>query len=318
MEKMFYLFFFSGLVLFTQSISCQSILIQQNKTWYEAQAYCRQNHIDLFIAQSTEDWTYIEGAVQPSLTSEAWIGLYNDIYSWRWSYQNESIIFQLWADGEPNNNYGNEPCALMENDTWIDYPCTDQFPYICYNESATYKFVYISTWDTWYDAQSYCRQHYTDLASIRSQNEYDQVALLKDYDYTWIGLVRNAWTWSDGTNANDSLIPWMSGHPYISGQANQPCGAIGPDGMIVDQLCSEALPFICWSHSIKQILNIEVKSSQNPNDPAVMGMILQRINQKLKDHGINVIRLMWRVQPDGNVFSPKVSAEKPEIICSDF
>nr|XP_055046327.1 C-type mannose receptor 2-like [Misgurnus anguillicaudatus] len=306
------------LCLFTQSISCQSILIQQMKTWYDAQAYCRQNHMDLLIAQSTDNWTYIQGAVQPLLTSVAWIGLYNDIFSWRWSYRNENITFQLWANGEPNNNNAREACGLMVYDTWSDYPCFSQYPYICYNENATDKFIYISSWDTWYNAQRYCRQHYTDLAIIRSQNESDQVKLIRGYPYIWIGVFRNEWTWSDGTNANTSLIPWMSGHPYISGQVDQPCGAIGPDGLMVDQLCSDALPFICWSHSIKQILNIGVKSSQNPNDPAVMGMVLQRISQKLKDRGINVIRLRWRVQPDGNVFSPKISTEKPDIICSDF
>ncbi|XP_073667485.1 C-type lectin domain family 10 member A-like [Paramisgurnus dabryanus] len=185
------------------------------------------------------------------------------------------------------------------------------------NENATNKLVYISSWVSWYDAQRYCRQHYTDLASIQSQNEADQVKLIRGYSYTWIGAFRDTWKWSDGTNANTSLIPWMSGQPDISGKGNQPCGSIGPDGMIVDQLCSDALPFICRSYSVKQILNIGVKSSQNPNDPAVMGMILQRINQKLKDRGINVIGLKWRVQSDGNVFSPKDSAEEPGNSCSD-
>nr|XP_055046326.1 alpha-N-acetylgalactosamine-specific lectin-like [Misgurnus anguillicaudatus] len=123
----------TGLCLFTQCISCQSILIQKRKTWYDAQAYCRQNHIDLATVQSNEDWMYIQGAVRPSLTSLAWIGLYNDIYSWRWSYQDANITFQLWAAGEPDNNYANEACALMRDDMWRDYPCTRQYPFICYD-----------------------------------------------------------------------------------------------------------------------------------------------------------------------------------------
>ncbi|KAI7789356.1 putative L-selectin-like, partial [Triplophysa rosa] len=56
----------------------------------------------------------------------------------------------------------------------------------------------------------------------------------------------------------------------------------------------------------KQIVRVEVKSGLNVNDAAVMETTLQWIKQKLKDRGIeNDTRLTWRLQPDGNVFTPK-------------
>lgn len=108
-----------------------------------------------------------------------------------------------------------------------------------------------------------------------------------------------------------------------------------------------------------QIVRLEVKSSQNVNDPAVMEAMLQlvgvklfvlklkcilsfvqyskhinmmfwchfvQIQQKMKDRGIERnTRVGWRVQPDGNVFSPKLggkdAAEKRnpnKEDCSEF
>lgn len=126
-------FLSAGLCLFIQSMSCQYVLIQEQKTWDEAQAYCRHNYIDLATVQNAEDWTNVQDAVEPALTSEAWIGLYNDINSWQWSYRNENITFNSWRYGEPNNFNTIESCGFMYWNQWGDYPCLWLSPFVCYN-----------------------------------------------------------------------------------------------------------------------------------------------------------------------------------------
>ncbi|KAI7790314.1 putative L-selectin-like [Triplophysa rosa] len=237
----------AGLCLLIQSITCQYVLIQESKSWDEARAYCRQNHIDLATVQNNEDWTNIQRDFQPALTSVAWIGLYNNITSWRWSYQDERMIFVNWYPGEPNNLYGKQEYVVMQIDKWNDRDYDNQFPFFCYNEELTgaNRFVFVTSLKTWHEAQSYCRQHHTDLATIRSQSENDQLQrMMQGVMRTWTGLFRDSWKWSDDANVNRPSINWMTGQPNIGG-LNRPCGVIGPDGLIDDRVCSDALPFIC-------------------------------------------------------------------------
>ncbi|KAA0721226.1 hypothetical protein E1301_Tti018123 [Triplophysa tibetana] len=103
MERLIHALVFSGLCLLFRSISCEYVLIQQQKTWDEAQLYCRQNHFDLATVHSIEDWMNVKRAVGPALTSLVWTGLYNDINSWRWSYQDGQMTVDVWNSGEPDN-----------------------------------------------------------------------------------------------------------------------------------------------------------------------------------------------------------------------
>lgn len=59
---------------------------------------------------------------------------------------------------------------------------------------------------TWSDAQAYCRSTYTDLSSIHSEQDNQQVGSLL-WSGTggmwvgWIGLHRKGWVWSDRSSA---------------------------------------------------------------------------------------------------------------------
>ncbi|XP_056605104.1 putative C-type lectin domain family 20 member A isoform X2 [Triplophysa dalaica] len=306
MERLVLLF--SGLCLLIQSISCQYVLIKERKNWDEAQAYCRQNHIDLATVQNNEDWTNVQRDEQPALTSAVWTGLYSDITSWRWSFQDETMTFVNWGTGEPNNYAGKQTEAGIGGGKWTDLEDYYQIPFFCYNEEETgaSRFVFITSPKTWRKAQSYCRQHHTDLATIRSQSENDQLQqMMQGVSKAWIGLFRDSWKWSNGANVNMSAINWMTGQPNLGGLNIRPCAAKYPNGFIDDRVCSDALPFICAIPK-KHIVRLEVKSAENVNDPAVMESILQRIKQKARDHGIDEeTRLSWKVQSNGNVFSVK-------------
>ncbi|KAI7789411.1 putative L-selectin-like [Triplophysa rosa] len=328
MERLFHLLLFSGLWSYSQTISHGYVLIQEQKTWDKAQLYCRQNHIDLVTFQSNTDWTHVRRAIQTSLPVAVWTGLNNKDNSWWWSYPNETLTtFLGWNSGEPNNTDGKQDCVIITPEGWCDLACSYKNPFFCYNANITYEREQrdmgynglslgqypqsCEIWLNWHNARYYCIEHHTDLAFIRTQAENDQLLqMMQGFDTAWIGLFRSSWKWSDRTTINMSRITWKTGQPNITG-INRPCGAADPDGLIDDQLCSDALPFICLTRTKKQIVRLEVKSSKNLNDPAMMESITQSIKQKMNYRGIKEdIRLTWKLQPGGNVFAPKHNCEE--------
>uniref|UniRef100_A0A3P8UD34 C-type lectin domain-containing protein n=1 Tax=Amphiprion percula TaxID=161767 RepID=A0A3P8UD34_AMPPE len=64
---------------------------------------------------------------------------------------------------------------------------------------------------TWNDAQTYCRQHYKDLPIIESAEDNANVQAVKPLVDAWIGLYREAWTWSN--NQSNSFRNWQFREP---------------------------------------------------------------------------------------------------------
>lgn len=78
------------------------------------------------------------------------------------------------------------------------------------------KYVYIKKHKSWNEAQSFCRKHHTDLASV--SNEQDNLKLGKlgnSNDHIWIGLKNSSeskkWMWSGGTEVSSFF--WASDQP---------------------------------------------------------------------------------------------------------
>ncbi|XP_058636564.1 L-selectin-like [Onychostoma macrolepis] len=129
------LFSISGLLSLTLCQPQEYILIQQLMTWENAQKYCRTHHNDLATVQSNEDWTRLkEAADEKQFSSYAWIGLFNDINGWRWSYNEESLVFKNWAFDQPDNFFEREECVSMYLEgKWSDYYCTAELNFVCYD-----------------------------------------------------------------------------------------------------------------------------------------------------------------------------------------
>lgn len=145
--------------------------VNQNKTWTEAQSYCRQNYTDLATIDNVEDLDRQMKAVHSGYTGAAWIGLKKGDWKgeWQWSDNDCSEGYFNWQQDEPNNRGGNEDCVMMSNGgKWNTSNCNNSHAFICYdrlNSSGT-KFNFINnTQMTWRDAQMYCRENHTDLAS---------------------------------------------------------------------------------------------------------------------------------------------------------
>lgn len=117
-------------------------------------------------------------------------------------------------------------------------------PYHSFHSTATSsdKFIGISTVMSWPEAQVYCRQHHTDLATSNSVTDNSLLTeLVKGQWSAWFGLFRDTWKWSDQSNA--SSIDWMLGSPNNL-EGNNNCGMFTV-GYIVDAPCFNPLPFFC-------------------------------------------------------------------------
>ncbi|XP_053086697.1 C-type lectin domain family 4 member K-like [Pangasianodon hypophthalmus] len=107
-------------------------------TWAGAKNYCRETYDDIATVGSDDDWIRLrKEETDKGLTTFAWVGLYDDIDSWRWSFNDVPLKNQTltkWYSGEPDNGEGNEACGTIgQLGEWRDYPCTDLRPFICYN-----------------------------------------------------------------------------------------------------------------------------------------------------------------------------------------
>lgn len=109
-------------------------------------------------------------------------------------------------------------------------------------EDSSSRFTFVSQKKSWMEAQSYCRTHYTDLASVRNRDENEQIKMMIQEGQAWIGLFRGAWKWLDGTPY--LLKKWAPNAPTT--QASASCVLFNRDEW-VNHICSDNHHFICYS-----------------------------------------------------------------------
>lgn len=109
------------------------------------------------------------------------------------------------------------------------------------NPSSSFVFVYLAM--SWTGAQQYCRDHYTDLASVRNQTENDQMKKMTVLTYTWIGLYRDSWKWTDGSPL--SFSNWVPGLAPTAAQTDT-CAA-SDVGKWINLGCSVKFYFACFA-----------------------------------------------------------------------
>ncbi len=104
------------------------------------------------------------------------------------------------------------------------------------------KYVFVNEPKSWRDAQTYCRQHHTELVSVRNEEENHQIQqLIPAGHFAYIGLFKDNYVWSD--NSTSSFRNWDSAQPDESGE----CVAqqLRDSKLWDDQTCSAQKPFFC-------------------------------------------------------------------------
>ncbi|XP_014882192.1 lymphocyte antigen 75-like [Poecilia latipinna] len=95
----------------------------------------------------------------------------------------------------------------------------------------------------WTQAQSYCRNHYTDLARVRNMADIQEIqTLIPSGQRVWIGFHRAVWMWADGSRFSFSY--WRSSEPNGPGE-NCTSADLGDSGQWEDWDCDVQRPFIC-------------------------------------------------------------------------
>ncbi|KAF5907195.1 putative C-type lectin domain family 20 member A isoform X1, partial [Clarias magur] len=277
-QHLFILLLFTGAITVVLSVHRKYYLVQQAMTWSDAQAYCRAHHVDLAIIESNDDLVQLQDEIQKQqLSASAWIGLYNDVNSWRWSMGNEPLgSVTLWGTDLPNNKGGHCECVFTSYWGWYDWACSDPTPFVCFDGTkiGDERYIFIDNSVTWSDALAYCRQYHTDLASARSEAENLVIRSFTPYG-VWIGLYRDGWKWVDKSNLSPSPVSWMSGKPD-NALGNENCGYFY-HGQAADAQCTDLMPFFCYRVSTgQQTMRVKVQSEEDVNNPAVETAILEQ------------------------------------------
>ncbi|KAK2853458.1 hypothetical protein Q5P01_006119 [Channa striata] len=109
-------------------------------------------------------------------------------------------------------------------------------------------YIYVPGTVTMSEAKQYCRDHYTDVATFRSQADIDALPAQSCIDgRCWIGLERNMnntsdWHWSDGDEA--IFRNWYSGEP--NGLTKQENCVMMLTSLWYDISCNDICPFLCY------------------------------------------------------------------------
>ncbi|KAJ0066699.1 hypothetical protein NL108_018674 [Boleophthalmus pectinirostris] len=124
------------------------------------------------------------------------------------------------------------------------------------------RYDYINTEMTWHDAQQYCRQKHSDLATFESMEEVQQLQPTFSYSWAWIGLIDdpsswrgvmgkepNSWRWSaTGDHSQSGYQNWTSGQPDYW-DLTETCAMMTVYGTWNDKGCDQELGFLCFTEN---------------------------------------------------------------------
>ncbi|XP_025761218.1 putative C-type lectin domain family 20 member A isoform X2 [Oreochromis niloticus] len=220
-------------------ITCQLYeyhFIKEQMSWDEARAYCREKYTDLAKVFDLTDMRRLQDSAQ---SQTAWIGLYNitggDNRRWHWSLPGEEYTENktCWGAGEPNDQPYPEDCVRT-----VDK-----------NNKKNKTFHLIETSVTWTQAQSYCRQHHTDLASGLDQIYSEEFKKLQNSTALWIGLFRDSWRWSDGSNFS---FRYWDMDSFNDGLNKRTCATtlLERSGRWSSAGCDQRKPFFCYDDKL--------------------------------------------------------------------
>uniref|UniRef100_A0A3P9CB26 C-type lectin domain-containing protein n=1 Tax=Maylandia zebra TaxID=106582 RepID=A0A3P9CB26_9CICH len=168
--------------------------IAENKSWSEAQRYCREKYTDLAKVFDMTDMSRLRNSAQNQ--GEAWIGLNNNTggnRTWHWSLPGVEYIHNdsSWnLDGRTGK--------------WSSDECGKEKPFFCYDD----KLILIKENKTWEEALDYCRESHRGLVSITNLQEQGWVqdkAKNASSPFVWLSLryscTLDLWFW-----INDKLV----------------------------------------------------------------------------------------------------------------
>ncbi|XP_030635054.1 C-type mannose receptor 2-like [Chanos chanos] len=219
----------------------QFYAVNENKMWNEAQKHCREYFTDLATIDNMQEYLRDKKKID---NDKVWIGLFKDV--WWWS-DGSPVKYRNWDDSEPNNQ-GQDNCVeFLKSGKWNDAACHHENYFLCFDGNHPYKLI--TEQKSWSEAQSYCREQYTDMVTVRNETENEKISEMITSDKkVWIGLYRDNWAWSDGSKS--SFRYWNKKQPDNQGGIEN-CAEITPHTRDWnDQRCSVQQPFVCYQDKL--------------------------------------------------------------------
>lgn len=224
----------------------------QNLSWDDALAYCRNNFVNLISLRTSDnakDFRIVISSLNLISTSPSWMGLRKEA---------NMLVFTKWSDGTPvaYTNWNTsvvfqsniDQCGTMlSGDQWGVCDCTTLLTFYCYDWVP--KVILVNELMTWDEALNYCRTFYTDLVSLTTKNDSYAANSVLDNQNTrvWTGLryINSIWFWSNnqplGNLVNPSSCPAF---PFR-------CGALVPGTTDVENRdCMEKRNFVCYNKKV--------------------------------------------------------------------
>ncbi|KAF7686993.1 hypothetical protein HF521_015386 [Silurus meridionalis] len=129
------LLFITGVFPIVHAVYRKYHLILNGKTWTDARTYCRSMYTDLATFETPDEITQLQNiANSQNCADSIWIGLYNDVNSWRWSMGNVPLgSFINWYPPNPDNQLAKQSCGVVNPNGWLDNSCTTLMTFICFD-----------------------------------------------------------------------------------------------------------------------------------------------------------------------------------------
>ncbi|XP_037615503.1 uncharacterized protein LOC119482155 [Sebastes umbrosus] len=283
------------------SCSRDYILIHnQPKTWFEAQTYCKERHGDLASINNVWDMNRVIDKMEKDF-NDFWIGLYEDVVTWKWSlsekgyYRDGEAEFRNWGVGEPNYKSVIRHCAVIRHTgEWKDLDCDLLQYFLCFDgkKGAPETKILVKTALNWTDARRYCREHHTDLLSVRNWTENHEIkSMVPAGKRVWIGLSGESWKWSDRSH---SSFRYWSQEPLSSLRGGPNCVHVY-DGKWSVRSCNTKSMFLCYYFKKKKRSVLRISADFDMSDPAIQQQILSQLEAEMKNKGISDFKIRWRM-----------------------
>jgi len=123
--------------------------------------------------------------------------------------------------------------------------------------SQLHDFIFVPLNVSWSEAQAFCREHYTDLATVDDKEDNDNLLkVLANVSSAWIGLHRTS-------SASPLIWSDQSGSTFSDWAAGQPNNYAGIQWCVnilynkwSDQECFIKVPFVCYFGELILLTNI--------------------------------------------------------------
>ncbi|XP_039515230.1 L-selectin-like [Pimephales promelas] len=229
------------------SVYRKHFFVNRFMTWKDAQKYCREYHDDLSTV--TKEEAQLLSNNTGIIYEYFWIGLHmspNNREQWIWSGGEDENI-NNWDIGEPNL-LETEKCGVVRrfNSKLHNALCSRTRPFYCMN---VFELILVRQNKTWDEALDYCRQNYTDLASLRSQRimaEAINNTITSQTAYVWTGLrfMAGHWFWVSGDDLQYKA--WSVEGELQCPARNLRCGALDRQNNVWrPNNCEDKLNFLC-------------------------------------------------------------------------